>query len=131
MTVKVAFDGAAHDPGPPPVPPAADTKTAVVTDEDIARFPPKKSSTSGVRNRNGWRTVTVSVLPDPAPPGAALQAMVDPAWFRQVVAIGSSGPSPCVWAFFSWTARACMPTVSVGWAAPYAAASRAALLTWM
>ena len=70
------------------------------------------------------------VLPGPAPPVAAVQAIEVPtesahAWVTVMA------PSPrWAWTLTSVWTLALIPTVSVGELAPYAAPSRAALLTW-
>ena len=77
--VNVALDGGPHEPGPPPVPPTAETNTAVVAEADMRKLLPNMSLTSGVRKRKGWWTVTVRVLPAPDPPGELEHVIVVPA----------------------------------------------------
>src|SRR5688572_17860352 len=117
-TVNVAFVGAPHEPGPPVPLPTAEPRTAVEASADTGRAPPKNWVMSGVRNGNRGVAVTVRMLPAPVPPAAAAHVIVVPAGVRQAVAIGPRAPSPWVWLFFSWTARACIPAVSVGCTAP-------------
>jgi hypothetical protein len=97
----------------------------------MARPPPKNPFISGVRNVNGWRTFTVIVLPGPAPPVAAVQAMDEPTAFaHDEVTVRTPAPR-CAWVFVSSSTRAVIPTVSVGDPCPKLAPSRAALLIWM
>ena len=63
-------------------------------------------------------TVTVSVFPAPPAPGALAHEIDAPPGVAQVATSGSSGTSPWVCAFFSWTALAVIPAMSVGCVAP-------------
>ncbi len=88
-TVNVASVGAAQplglvDPGP-----AAELSTATVAELPIRRSPPKNPLISGVKKLNGAFSVTVSVLPAPAPPGDRLQAMVTSAGVAHLVVMFS------------------------------------------
>jgi hypothetical protein len=113
MSVKDALGseqlggGGAPDPGTYP-------RTAAVAELVTSTSPPKNPLMIGVRKVNGTRTVTVTVLPAPAPPVADAQGIVEPIASAQLV-VTTGVPSPAwPWAFFSAATRAVIPTMSVG-----------------
>ncbi len=85
---------------------------------------------SGVKKVNALETVTVTVLPAPAPPVAAEHAIVVPTWSAQTV-VTVKVPSPaCPCTLLSALIRALMAAASVGMLAAMFAPSRAALNIW-
>ena len=118
--MNVAFVGAAHELGPPVA--AADRRAedrGRRVRGDRAAAPPKNWVTSGVRNENRWvDRDREDVAGARATRSGAHAIVVAGRCLADGAAIGSRAPSPWVCEFFSWTARACIPAVSVGWTAP-------------
>src|SRR5687767_1196570 len=83
-TVNVA-DAPLHPGGWVAPAPGTYPSTVAVAAASTPRLPPKKSFMSGVRKVNGRCTMTVIVLPGPAPPVAAEQTIGPPTEFAHDV----------------------------------------------